>query len=170
MTDIEQLLAEIEAGLEGVTPGPWGEVHERNPVQDNFAHSIYGEGFKGLLIARCNQNGSHDADTHHIARLSPDNMQRILDHIRQIKRDLKTVLEREAATTARYDARIEAIERERDEARTKALEEAESIAYRTQPNGTNFDDEWGDWEYAAHDTARAIGDAIGDLINKDTAP
>lgn len=30
---------------------------------DNFSDSIYGDGYKGLLIARCNQNGQHVAHT-----------------------------------------------------------------------------------------------------------
>lgn len=47
------------------TPGPWEVTPEKD--EGNFAHSIYGDGYKGLLIARCNQNGSHDADAHLIA-------------------------------------------------------------------------------------------------------
>lgn len=30
---------------------------------DNFTHSIYEEGEKGLLIARCNQNGRYNWQT-----------------------------------------------------------------------------------------------------------
>lgn len=38
--------------------GPWEAIAEAG--DENFKHSIYGEGFKGLLIARCNQNGRYD--------------------------------------------------------------------------------------------------------------
>ena len=51
------------------TEGPWEAIPEEGG--ENFAHSIYGEGYKGLLIARCNQNGAHDADAYLIAA-APD--------------------------------------------------------------------------------------------------
>jgi len=47
------------------TPGPWNV--EREEDDSNFWHSIYSEGFKGLLVARCDQNGKHAADAHLIA-------------------------------------------------------------------------------------------------------
>lgn len=51
------------------TEGPWEAIPEKG--SENFAHSIYSEGYKGLLIARCNQNGAHDADALLIAA-APD--------------------------------------------------------------------------------------------------
>lgn len=52
------------------TPGPWELVLESTDG-DNFAVSIYGDGFKGLLIARCSQNGYHLHDARLIAA-APD--------------------------------------------------------------------------------------------------
>lgn len=49
------------------TPGPWKASAEIG--NDNFSASIYGPAgdYDALLIARCDQNGSHPADTHLIA-------------------------------------------------------------------------------------------------------
>lgn len=38
-------------------------AHEEQSERDNFFHSIYEEGYKGLLIARCNQNGRYPWQT-----------------------------------------------------------------------------------------------------------
>ncbi len=48
------------------------------------------------------------------------------DRIEQLERDLKTVLDREAATYERHDAKVEALERERDAStlRIKQLSDA----------------------------------------------
>ncbi len=63
----------MSAGSDSVagvhTPGPWSAVPETDA--SNFLHSIYSEGYKALLIARCDQNGEHTADAHLIAA-APD--------------------------------------------------------------------------------------------------
>ena len=48
------------------TPGPWEALNE-GTSNDNFVTSIYSEGYKGLLIARCNQNANHFEDAKLIA-------------------------------------------------------------------------------------------------------
>lgn len=40
------------------TQPKWHAVTEHSS-HDNFHTSIYEEGWKGLLVARCNQNGEH---------------------------------------------------------------------------------------------------------------
>lgn len=39
------------------TSGPWEAIPEKD--ESNFSHSIYSEGYDGLLVARCNQNNAH---------------------------------------------------------------------------------------------------------------
>ena len=52
------------------TQGPW-EVEEEASGDDNFRNSIYGPGYDGLHIARCNQNGNYLADTY-LIRAAPE--------------------------------------------------------------------------------------------------
>lgn len=35
------------------------EAHEERTERDNFTHSIYEPGYKGILVARVNQNGRY---------------------------------------------------------------------------------------------------------------
>lgn len=43
--------------VKGSEPVAWEAIDEEG--SDNFATSIYEEGYKGLLVARCNQNGNY---------------------------------------------------------------------------------------------------------------
>ena len=52
------------------TMGPWEVIGEKTG-NDNFHDSIYAGGFKGLLIARCNQNGEYPDDSNLISA-APD--------------------------------------------------------------------------------------------------
>lgn len=61
------------------TPGPWEAIAEKD--DGNFAHSIYTQGYKGLLIARCNQNGNYNADACLIAA-APDLLEALELHVR----------------------------------------------------------------------------------------
>jgi len=52
-------------------------------------------------------------------------LERMTARLAEVERDLKSVLAREAATTARYDARLAEVEKERDECKKIADEMAE---------------------------------------------
>ena len=51
---------------EQFTPGPWESSQEISD-NDNYHSGIYEAGWKGLGVARCNQNGNHEADANLIA-------------------------------------------------------------------------------------------------------
>ena len=63
MSELEEARSRRPKLQIALTEGPWGAVPEVGG--DNFADSIYGPkgDYDGLLIARCNQNGAHNADT-----------------------------------------------------------------------------------------------------------
>ena len=68
--DINTLIAELRAGLEGTTPGTWG----RNDT-DDYAEIIAHDLTRPVaLVGR-----AEDAD--HVCRCSPDNVRALLDHI-----------------------------------------------------------------------------------------
>lgn len=85
------------------------------------------------------------------------------DRIEELERQLKTVLDREAATHARHDAKMEALERERDElqkdfdgldaASRTLINEARSIDYE-QKDGMDG----------------AVVDAIREILNSQNVP
>lgn len=70
--DIDTLIADFRAGLDGVTPGPW-RVHDdpRKWVTANVPDSAW----------RVNR----DADAAHVARCSPENIQALLDEIERLR-------------------------------------------------------------------------------------
>lgn len=108
MSDINALIAEMRAGLDGVTPGfplwIWllGDrtVYTRDPS----------DGCRISAVVRADCIGQNNGALAHIARCSPGNIARLLDHIEALRIQLKETLHRETATTARYDARIAELE------------------------------------------------------------
>jgi hypothetical protein len=104
MTDTTKLRADIRAGLDGVTPGTWEMVPAGNrPEVYASTRQAWGH---DLLCRVESLNPAKDAQ--HIARCSPDNIRALLDA-------------------------LDAAERERDEARAKALEEARAIVDHAMP-------------------------------------
>lgn len=99
MTDLTKLRAELRAGLDGVTPGPW----DRNNV-DFVPH---------VVIARQKITFGSYADAAHIARCSPENIRALLDALDAAVK----VADEQCAYNSRAVARADAVERERDEAR-----------------------------------------------------
>lgn len=83
---------EITALARAATPGPWEAINEGTSL-DNFATSIYGEGYKGLLIARCNQNGAHWNDAAFIVAATPEAWIAQADRIKKLQADLASALE-----------------------------------------------------------------------------
>jgi hypothetical protein len=91
MTDIgkplAELIAEMRAGLEGVTPGPW--TTEPMDMRDQTIDRPYVVGPSEIVVGNdgiCEPDKLNDrsfvedaANMRHIARCSPDNIARLLD-------------------------------------------------------------------------------------------
>ena len=72
MTDIIAKLDAIEAGLEGVTPGPW-EVKPTAPIVVGVSHSNL-SGIAGLSVGI----GRTYSNTAHFSRLDPDTVRELV--------------------------------------------------------------------------------------------
>lgn len=68
--DIEKLCAELRAGLESVTPGPW--IAETDP--DEIGENADIVDAMGIIVAT-----TYIRNAAHIARCSPDNIRALLD-------------------------------------------------------------------------------------------
>jgi hypothetical protein len=77
-------------------------------------------------------------------------LEQMTARLAEMERDLKSVLDREAATTARYDARLAEMERERDEARARVEELEAAIDSEHADVGHNI---WRFWRDQARETA-----------------
>lgn len=80
MPTIPTLVAELRAGLDGVTPGPWAAQRDKRRMQP---WSVVGDGNKAA-VADISQALRGDfaepaANAQHIARCSPDNIRLLLD-------------------------------------------------------------------------------------------
>ena len=129
MTDLTKLRAEMRAGLEGVTSGPW--------CYDNYLATPgdMPEGWFGIYemfeddppILTTTMEGNAEAIVKHIARCSPDNIRALLDALDAEERyrteNDYIILDLDAKLSGAEHERDEA-RRERDEARA-ALEKAE---------------------------------------------
>ncbi len=98
--------AEIRARLAGATPGPWKYEWESAGESDNFTASIYEDDYKGLLVGRCNQNGSHHGDEEFIAN-APADVAELLDEVDRLRAALRTSTERLANTLDELRATLE---------------------------------------------------------------
>lgn len=86
MGDTAKLIAELRAGLEGVTPGPWRLfVPDRGYCQNlvltedpGFAPVKDKQPWKHL-VADCDDCNRGEVNAAHIARCSPDNIRAVLD-------------------------------------------------------------------------------------------
>ena len=87
MSDAKALLSEIEAGLEGVTPGPWS-VGDRfitaqdGPISDldywYVGHRVDDDP-ANLDLSVINRNAAH------VARCDPDTMRAIIAYVRELE-------------------------------------------------------------------------------------
>ncbi|TIV83849.1 MAG: hypothetical protein E5V64_06700 [Mesorhizobium sp.] len=110
--DVELIAAELRAGLEGVTPGPWKHVcpdrgycadyivTENFDAKDGQRHSDYVAETGNVVGPRGNKFFEKDAA--HIARCSPENIRALLDELARQGEALK--LAREA-----LDAMVHAV-------------------------------------------------------------
>jgi len=80
-------LTDLRAKAEAATPGPWDAVSETGVA--NFHTSIYGDGYKGLLIACGDQNGAHTADMDFIAAANPTTILSLIDRIERLEEALE---------------------------------------------------------------------------------
>lgn len=88
---IEKLLADAAKA----TPGPWKHVNEIAPDVDRYHHSIYEDDYKGLLIGRVDQNGSHSADAAHIANCDPQTITALCNRVKAQDEELKRLRAKE---------------------------------------------------------------------------
>lgn len=74
----DDLIQELRAGLEGVTPGLWGTRPTAEGMGDTFitAPSDNARGWRSIAIVHPQKQ---DSDAAHIARCSPDNIRTLLD-------------------------------------------------------------------------------------------
>jgi hypothetical protein len=91
--DTEKLIAELRAGLDGVTPGPWHAVQMATNKPDIDRPFVVGPGevvvgTDGICEpARSNDRSFPEdaANMRHISRCSPDNIRALLDRIASLE-------------------------------------------------------------------------------------
>ena len=108
--EVAGLVEELRAGLEGVTPGPWrsvGGILEDDDEGNSrfFVRPVKSEGWQ--VVQTFGPHGS--ANAAHIARCSPDNIAKLLDHIAALAAQLAAPTP--SPVEARADGVREAIER-----------------------------------------------------------
>lgn len=88
--NINEILDQIERGLEGVTPGPWRRKPMKGYTDDYVLtdHPDFQQPKHGNFVAECGFSGGkvehrYEADAAHIARCDPDTMRAIIDAYRQ---------------------------------------------------------------------------------------
>lgn len=102
----DELLAEIERGLEGVTPGPWGYVpmpltkEGNGPAEPHETvitmHEVWDDTF--LSLAECR----HELNARHIARCNPDNISAIFERLRKAEAERDEAKWRPIETAPRH--------------------------------------------------------------------
>lgn len=125
---LDQIIADLRAGLEGVTPGPWksagGYLTVRDPDKGSFTHTIYHLDEMGQRDRTAPFQAvplSREQDAAHIARCSPDNIAAILNALSEATSRVETleaVIEQlhGPLNIAALTARAERAEAERDAA------------------------------------------------------
>jgi hypothetical protein len=134
MTDLTKLRADLRAGLDGVTPGPWYRV----------SCSVYSHNAGELAITPINRVDDGRCNIAHIARCSPDNIRALLEALDEAERG-RDEARAEMDAIGRHAKRIENAERERDEAIADHEREADWNKYVDQMNLDGFDaaaDRW----------------------------
>lgn len=168
--DIAKLCAEMRAGLEGVTPGPWQRFRS-DPAEGVNCHWIRAQpspalrGFSkeiAYVEGTYYADGENEKNADHIARCSPDNIAALLDALDEVETRLDYA-ERLIAVTEDIAARLE---RERDEAREQRKQCAAAIDFTLNSDvlsPMDFLREWneGDPEAMA---------ALNEWIEKDRRP
>ena len=79
-TPTENVVAEWRAAMEGVTPGPWtwGARYVAKPIKEGVAYQHIAQSPSAEVEP---DGGQWDRDAAHIARCSPNNIAKLLDHI-----------------------------------------------------------------------------------------
>ena len=95
----DELIAEIKAGLEGVTPGPWRVPGKRTP----YVFRDGGDDYGSVHVAECGNDRDKEiarynlprwlADAHHIARCSPDKIAAVLARLEAAEAENKRLRE-----------------------------------------------------------------------------
>lgn len=90
----DEFIAELQAGLEGVTEGPWdyfaGNANGRGLLRLETSHLAPVAGVHLASSARGKQNEINFA---HIARLSPDRIRAVLSRLANAERQVKELRE-----------------------------------------------------------------------------
>lgn len=164
----DKLAAELLAGLEGVTPGPWkvydgcswrriGTAHGRRDDCAVLAPTTASDGHPDLT---CSRGNDRDANLEHIARCDPDSIRALLE---ERSTDKATI----SALEAENKRLREAVEAAYEDAASIADEEASRrLAFSAAAAKGRLD--WGDPDLAtvaqAHKsvTARALAASIRD--------
>lgn len=113
MTDLAKLRAELRAGLNDVTPGPW----QASPQKGRPRHGVQAQVFRYhadddtsiLAVDMTETEAEATATAAHIARCSPENIRALLDALDAAERERDEA--RDALATARRDALEEAAAR-----------------------------------------------------------
>jgi uncharacterized small protein (DUF1192 family) len=116
VTDINALIAEMRAGLEGVTPGPWAYVPDHFSDGSIKRRSVCVERSKYDWIDLISDlNNASDAA--HIARCNPANIAALLDKIERLRADnarLRDAVDESYSTLAAAFNRIHGLPRTSD--------------------------------------------------------
>lgn len=105
MNSPDELLAKIEAGLPGVTPGPWkfnphyqisgggwGKIADKPTPHRYTGATILSVGYKGQEVADY-WVSIRDANAAHIAYCAPDNIAAIIGYVRGLEAENKRLRE-----------------------------------------------------------------------------
>lgn len=84
VTATDELISEIEAGLEGVTPGPW-DVAINDVPRKEVEYAVVTTGGWFDIAPGIN----NEADAHHIARCSPNNIAALIARIREQDKEIE---------------------------------------------------------------------------------
>lgn len=110
MSDIDTLIADMRAGREGVTPAGW--VYEFHGFGDVWFRWFTFNNPDGTAKPPTKHHGAEIRNIKTFYHFAPGNIARLLDEIKALRTQLATALDRETATTARYDALIAKLEAE----------------------------------------------------------
>lgn len=166
MTDLTKLRAEMRAGLEGVTPGPWcydnymakpGDMPER-------WFGIYEMFEDDPPILTTTNEGNAETIAKHIARCSPDNIRALLDALDAAEAANHL---QDSAVAAAGDHSVQ-LRRERDEAR-RERDEARALASEAIDEVESWGNYAPDWTKEKWDFVATLDDLRGRLW-KDRAP
>ncbi|TGU44659.1 hypothetical protein EN788_22350 [Mesorhizobium sp. M2D.F.Ca.ET.145.01.1.1] len=119
MPDLEKIEAELRAGLEGVTPGPWYQTGAPWFRSGDGVLAGSPDGNIAYLIADCDNFavpreeydgpfplGDQDADAAHIARCDPDTIRLLLDELSRLREAEKRLTDERDMWKGRAEAAV----------------------------------------------------------------